>query len=251
MSDSIEYSLDEDLQALESKLASLTPRAIPHDAIRRAKQVVAKDDQPSSLSEKHSEVTMTSPEDLGNLDELEGHLNQLSPAAMPDDLLSRMSQAMDGWHEHVEEVDKVLPFTPNKQRVPKVFNKGMLSAAAAVALLGAVTALVMPQFSTSQSNSYAQSHPSAPTSGIVTPLSSNTGPSNTGAPSHPRKASEGLSHQVTRTTDSGVILSDDNQPLRCIRVDYIDQVKGVDDSGRDVEIKTPGIDYILIPVQTD
>lgn len=232
MSDSIEHSLNEDLQALESMLASLTPRAIPRDVF--------------SCVEKQSQVAMSSQGDLDGFDELEGHLNQLSPTAVPDDMLSRMSQAMDGWHEHVAEVDKVLPFTPNKRRVPQIFNKGMLSAAAAVAVLGAVTALVMPQFSISQSQSYADSSPAAPASSAATQLSNDTG-----VLSRSRMASEGLSHQVTRTTDSGVVFSDDNQPLRCIRVDYIDQVKGVDGSGRNIEIKTPGIDYILIPVQTD
>jgi len=60
-----------------------------------------------------------------------------------------------------------------------------------------------------------------------------------------------LSHKVTNTSDNGVVFSNDNTPHRCIRVDYIDRIKGEDASGRQVEINTPGVDFLLIPVETN
>jgi len=239
----MEHSLDEELRAIESMLANLSPRAIPEAMFARTEQAMEQGVKlgkasPEQIGFKHS--------DSGDFNELEVHLSHLAPTTMPDDMITRMSQAMDRWHESVPENEKVVAYSMSPKRVPQIFSRGMLSAAATVAVLGAVTALVMSPPARSHKNTVTDSGQRTPTSDGRTPASENIDISQ-----NAHVASENLSHQVTRTTDRGVILSDYNEPLRCIRVDYIDQVRGVDARGRHIEIKTPGVDYLLIPVLTD
>lgn len=239
MSNSMEHNLDEELRAIESMLAYLSPRTIPEAMFTRTEQAM-------DLGSDFSEQEDFNHSDSGDLNGLEVHLSHLSPTTMPDDMLTRMSQAMDRWHESAPEDEKVLAYTTSPRRSSPIFSRGMLSAAATVAVLGAVTALVMSPPATSPKSNFADSGQKTPASDMRTPASSDIEVSQ-----HASISSENLSHKVTSTTDRGVILSDYNEPLRCIRVDYVDQVKGVDAHGRHIVIKTPGIDYLLIPVVTD
>lgn len=242
MSNSMEHNLDEELRAIESMLANLSPRAIPEAMLTRTAQAM----EPGSNFSEQKDFNHS---DSGDLNGLEVHLSHLSPSTMPDDMLTRMSQAMDRWHESVPEEEKVLDYTAISRRSTRpspMFSRGMLSAAAAVAVLGAVTALVMSPPAISQKHTLTDNTQSTPASDVGTPALSDIE-----VTQHASISSENLSHKVTRTTDRGVILSDYNEPLRCIRVDYVDQVRGIDSHGRHIEIKTPGVDYLLIPVLTD
>lgn len=240
-----EHELSQDLRELEQELQGLIPSSMSPglcDRLEQSMNASVEDIQPSS----------------GDLDDLEIHLEQLAPASMPDDILGRMVRAMDRWHEHVPVEEKVVPFGEGgeneKTQLPsrKQSGGGMLAAVATVALLGAVTALVMPHVS----NQPGSSDPGSSMSPVVGSPVSEPIDSNVGAISHvaPREAwlvPDALSHKVTNTSDNGVVMTRDNTPHRCIRVDYVDRIKMQDDQGREIEIERPGVDFMLLPVETN
>jgi len=234
-----ENELSPELRELEQQLESLVPSSMSQDLFGRMEesmQGVVKDSQLGS----------------DGFNDLEIHLGQMAPATMPDDILGRMVRAMDTWHEHVPVEEKVVPFgesggesgVGNEEDASsrKRYGGGMLAAAAAVAMLGAVTALVMPRFmnvSGVSSSVATVEEPTAPERQIT-------------AFSEPRDAwivPDSLSHKVTNTSDRGVVMSRDNTPHRCIRVEYVDRIKVQDEEGREIEIERPGVDIVLLPVE--
>lgn len=246
MSNSMEHSLDDELQAIEKQLANLAPRSLPVELLSRMEQSMG---QWSGHEESdHSDVSE------GDLNHLEVHLGLMQPAAMPEDMLTRMSDAMDRWQEraHADSSDdKVIPMelhTERRQRArsnTRVFGSSMWTAAAAVALLGAVSALILPRLEKSNQGMAATVSPVNDDSSTALDIGAIAAPSNTWT------ASDALSHKVTRTSDTGVIMAGDNTPHRCIRVDYVNRIKAKDADGREIEIKSPGVDYVLIPVETN
>ena len=184
-------------------------------------------------------------------DDLEIHLEQMAPASMPEDMLGRMVRAMDRWHEHVPVEEKVVPFGENadaqnlnQKSGRKAYGGGMIAAAAAVAMLGAVAALVLPRVMNS-----SESNNSVVVVGDDSIGGSNSMGSVVNQPHDAWLVPDSLSHNVTNTRDQGVVMSRDNTPHRCIRVDYINKMKVQDDEGREIEIERPGSNYMLLPVE--
>ena len=122
----------------------------------------------------------------------------------------------------------------------------MIAAAAAVAMLGAVTALVLPRF---MNDSGANTPPVISTH--IPDVDSDNTVMVDAAPRDAWLLPDSLSHKVTNTSDHGVVMTSDNTPHRVIRVDYVDRIMMQDDEGREIEIKRPGIDYMLLPVETN
>jgi hypothetical protein len=230
MSFTPEADLTAELRELEQQLAGLEPSALTEDLLARMEQSVNHQQHPI--------------DEEGNLDELEVHLGQMAPSSMPMDMLGRMTRAMDRWHEHVPVEEKVVSFGGrNPAPVRRQFGAGMLSAAAAVAMLGAVTALVLPRFF----------HP-AQSVGVVATDDRVVEPDfEVTTVVEPRDAwllPDSLSHKVTNTSDRGIVMTRDNIPHRCIRVDYVDRLKVQDEEGREIEIERPSVDIMLFPVET-
>mgnify|MGYP007122431977 CR=1 FL=1 len=237
-----ENELSPELLELEKQLESLVPSSMSQDLFGRMEQ---------SMHEATDERRL----DSDDLDDLEIHLGQMAPASMPEDILGRMARAMDRWHEHVPVEEKVVPFgenegeseeaTPSHKRPSrKRYGGGMLAAAAAVAILGAVTALVMPKFM----NASDVGESVATIKNTVVP------DRQISAFAEPRDAwivPDSLSHKVTNTSDRGVVMSRDNTPHRCIRVEYVDRIKVQDEEGREIEIERPGVNIMLMPVETN
>jgi len=232
-----ENELSPELLELEKQLGRLVPSSMSQDLLGRMEQSMHGTAKESRL-------------DSDDLDDLEIHLGQMAPATMPEDILGRMVRAMDSWHEHVPVEEKVVPFgesggereeaTPSRKR----YGSGMLAAAAAVAMLGAVTALVMPRLMNESD-----------VGGVVATVEDTIVPDRQiTAFSEPRDAwivPDSLSHKVTNTSDRGVVVSRDNTPHRCIRVEYVDRIKVQDEEGREIEIERPGVDIMLLPVETN
>jgi hypothetical protein len=236
-----EHSLDDELRAIELQLSDLTPCKLSSDVLLRMEQALGQ----WCEHDERSDVRAGRPLNESDTNELEVHLSQISPAALPEDMLTRMSRAMDSWHQYVPVEEKVVPFGDTRMSSSSRFGGNMWTAAAAVAVLGAVTALVMPRFSSPQGSAVVAQKvlPSSSSMNSVVAKSSRMN----GA----TLTSNFLSHKVTNTSDNGVVFSNDNTPHRCIRVDYIERIKGEDASGRQVEINTPGVDFLLIPVETN
>lgn len=242
-----EDKLTPELLEIERQLSALEPCALSEDLVARV--------------EKSVHIS-TGAEDA-ELAELEQHLGHITPAAMPSDMISRMARAMDRWHEYVPVEEKIVEFgeqalegavdsgtdsgagkiTPGHSR--RGHSAGMLAAVAAVALFGAVSALVMPHFH----------HPTSPGNGVVASVDSKSSDDDVRVTSkvQPRDAwlvPDSLSHKVTSTSDRGVVMTRDNTPHRCIRVEYTARMIVLDEDGREIEIKRPSIDYMLLPVET-
>jgi len=236
-----EHDLCDDLLELESQLSKLVPNTIPRELHVRLER--------SMVHDPESGVDL-----IESVDELELHLGQMAPITMPDDLINRMARAMDNWQEKADQENDIIPFLADGSKKPvksgsKSYGVGMISMAAAVALLGAITALVLPDFSHQDEPVAAAT--AAPTQALAI----------TGSPSRSLKSleSEGvpvgrllgdtLQHEVTNTSDQGVIVADDNTLHRCIRVEYRDQITVENSQGKQVEITRPGVKYILLPVE--
>jgi len=259
MSASLKHNLDDELQAIEIQLVQLTPRAMSEDMLVRVGQLIGPWDK-FEIETGRESLGAVQHGDAGDLTNLEVHLDGLSPALMSDELLTRMSEAMDRWQEEEPTVEKVVPFHSKHQQPTRyLFGRGMLSAAAAVAVMGALTALVMPRVSNTPDGATLATGDSA-----SVPLSVGVGQSALGGHavssrslSNPAVApvnwvkSAPLSHKVTNTRDSGVIFSADNIPHRCIRIEYVDRIKVKNSEGCEIEIKKPGVNYMLIPVETN
>ncbi|MBK1853920.1 hypothetical protein JO972_03035 [Verrucomicrobiaceae bacterium 5K15] len=254
MSDHIESILDAELLELEAQLAALVPCSLSVETTLRVEDAMH-----AAIEEKHDE----------ELQSLESHLGQLAPAGMSADLVTRMAEAMDRWHEYVPLEEKLVPFGDHDEPlsepaaetiVPmrrKSSSYGMYAAAAAVALLGAAAALVMPHMNQPAANAVIADAGSAadlaPTP-KASPVIDSGNLHSVDVSTAPREAwvePGSLSHDITNTIDAGVMITRDNVPHRSIRIEYVDRVKLIDEDGREIQIDRPGVQYMLIPVKTN
>ena len=217
-----EHELSAELVELERQLGELVPCLMSDELHDHLEQ--------SMLSYDSADPTDHA---VDNFDDLEIHLGQIGPASMPSDMIARMARAMDRWHEHVPVEEKVVPFGEEADAAPRrLFGGGMTAAAAAVAMLGVVSALVLPRFIQGDQN---------PASGVVAASGYGINENYTSEADHsvqmePREAwviPDSLSNKVVNTSDRGVVMSNDNTPHRCIQVDYVDRIRVQDDQGRE------------------
>ncbi|MGJ8677492.1 MAG: DUF4179 domain-containing protein [Akkermansiaceae bacterium] len=226
MSINTEYNLNAELIQLESQLIAMTPKAMPEGLLEQ-------------MTEFMNEETYLK----CDIYELEQQLGTVAAATMPEDMLARMANAMDRWHEDLPVEDKLVSFASDKEEVlatSKKSNWRNFSAAAAVAILGSITAFVTPSFVSNQQS------PSIVNASVL--------PLNTTTISAPRDAwlvPDSFSHQIIHTSENGVVMSEDNKPHRCIKIEYLDKVKVMDDRGHEIEIERPGVEMVLLPLKTD
>lgn len=224
--------LPPELRELEQMLSSLVPRTLSGDT---AELLAASVD------------AGVCPGNADGLGELEKHLGEISPATMRTDVLSRMVRAMDSWHEHVPVEEKVVSFGTRNDGAKGSGKQpgGMLAAAAAVALLGAVTALVLPRATPEDAGDPAvASHP-VDAAGSDYDVSGQTG--------HKQAwlVPDALSHRVVNTADAGIVMAGNQTPHRCIRLDGMETIKMLDEDGREIVIDRPSVSFVLIPVETN
>ncbi|RYF04246.1 MAG: hypothetical protein EOO77_29925 [Oxalobacteraceae bacterium] len=117
----------------------------------------------------------------------------------------------------------------------------MWSAAAAVALIGAATALLMPGERPGGGNIASQERTAPP---AVT-----TSPANPSATSNlvPASFDRGLSE----VHDEGVVWNQGNGPQSVVRVVYTDRVTLKHPDGRTYQVEQPKVKYVLVPARTD
>ena len=168
----------------------------------------------------------------GELKQLEEELERLAPAGLPEGLISRMEAAMVAW----EEVDsgneeKVVQFPQDETSAGK---SGFWAVAAAVALLGAVVALVIPG---------TQTEPNVAEANTET----NTGTNYAAVSFSPTE----LNRNIIQASDGGVVLTKDARPHRAVRVEYMNRVKFRNAAGEELYIEKPAVKIVLIPVETD
>lgn len=230
MSVNTEYMLTSELRELESQLSKLVPAAMPAELIGRMGQSM----------EHHYDFYAEALDDA-DLEELEQELSKMADITMPDEMITRMASAMDRWHEELPMEEKLVPFGVDAEEqvaASSSSRKGMWSAAAAVALLGSLSAFFVPDFNNEQT---------AQVSDVI------VNSANTLSVSAPRDAwvvPDSFSYKVINTTQKGIVMSD-NKPHRCIYIEYLDTVKVMDDHGYEIEVERPGVEIMLLPVVTN
>lgn len=170
-----------------------------------------------------------------DLKEFEEELSRLAPEAMPDGLISRMEAAMDGWQD-AEKEEKVVPF-PQKE-----FEKsrsGLWRTAAAVAILGASAALLVP------SGGSAPNKEVALTSSL--PAASMTPKQVAPVSFEPHSAQR----NVVSANNEGMVVMRDETPHLCVRFQYMDRFEFKGPDGRSLQVRKPAVRYVLIPVRAD
>lgn len=211
-----------DLQELEAKLSALRPAALDSELVARLADSVTGD------------LTTLTPATA----ELETALRRLRPAPLPAALTAALTATA------APAAPAIIPFPAAAQPAARVshWNRQMLAAAAAVAILGASAALFLPHAGSPQSpvaaNPPAAPHiEPSPASAVAAPASNMV----------PAAYHTGLS----QASDEGVIWQDPTQPRRVVKVVYWDRVTLTDADGRKVEVEKPRVEYILVPEKVD
>ena len=170
------------------------------------------------------------------LKQLEEELERLAPEALPEGLISRMAAAMDNWQESERE-EKVVPFPQHVEDGSSVWS-GFWKTAAAVALLGAAAALMMPGTTEPSSGPVAAS--------VVQPAPPLFKPA-----SQAKFSPVSAERNVVNAEQQGRIVVVGGVPHRCVRVNCLDNFKYVDGSGAQIHVERPSVDFVLVPVRPD
>ena len=109
------------------------------------------------------------------------------------------------------------------------------SAAAAVAILGALSALLIPNPKQANPNIAQQ-----PNSGDPSPI-----------PASAELTPASFSRQLSETSDEGIIWQDNNTPHRVVKVVYKDRVILKRADGTSTEVIQPRVEYYVVPTHSD
>ena len=163
----------------------------------------------------------------------EAFLRETSPARLAPDFLARLDDVV---HEVPFAVDEKIVLFPKANTAVRSHRKRPLwAAAAAVALIGAATALLMP-VQKAPEQIVRQSTPIAP------PISST--PSGNFVPAS-------FDRGVSEVHDEGVVWKSNNQPHSLVRVVYKDKITLTDKTGRTFQVEQPRVEYMLVPAKTN
>lgn len=169
----------------------------------------------------------------------EEFLREKSPAPLSAGFLAELEGVVKGVPFPVNE--KIVLF-PKSGPVPAARkSRPMWSAAAAVALIGAATALLMPAGKPA-GNNIASQETKTPPAAVSSPALSATASSNLVPASFNRGVSE--------VHDEGVVYQGD-RPHSRVRVVYMDRVTLKHPDGRTYQVEQPKVKYVLVPARTD
>ncbi|MEO7100420.1 MAG: hypothetical protein ABI162_13745 [Luteolibacter sp.] len=163
----------------------------------------------------------------------ESFLSQISPAQLPANFMASLESITAGVHFPVNE--KIVLFPKGSATAKKREHRPIWGAAAAVAIIGAASALLIP------SNNAPKLAPPV-SNNVASPVSANVSQNFV-----PASFNRGLSE----VHDEGVVWKSNDQPHRVVRVVYTDHVTLKDASGRTVEVEQPRVKYMLVPAKTD
>lgn len=174
-------------------------------------------------------LTQLTPEEL----RFEALLRETQPAKLSADFLAQLESIV---HETPFAVDeKIVLFPKGNASEPVRRHRPIWGAAAAVALIGAASALLMP--SADRPSSVARhSAPPSPTSAAT--------PAGNFIPA-------GFNRGLSEVRDEGIVWKADKQPHNVVRVVYKDKITLKDANGRTVEVEQPRVEYMLVPAKTD
>lgn len=206
--------MHDDTSHLEAELLKLRP-AGSHDQLIDRLEACARGDWSEPLDDEL---------------ELEEKLRTNAPARLDPALMASLEAICTAIPFPKEK--NIVGFPKSKSRPPT--SKRRQFAAAAIALLGAATALLIPMKGNSPSATSGNS-PSGQAiqanNAILTPASFKRG--------------------LTAASDEGVVWQSNQRPHRVLKFTYQDCATLRDDKGRTYEVEQPRVEYVLVPAKTD
>lgn len=212
--------MNDEFHDLEASLASLRP-ALPDAAFLARLESAAQ----GSLVIPTVEETR-----------LEHSLSGHRPVALPADFFASLEKIVANTPFQVDE--KIVLFTKGNAAAGQARRFRPMLAAAAVALMGAVTALMVPGGSTGAATGKGAVASTAP----ARPLNPNVDAVNF--------SPAGYGRNVQEAKDEGIVWSD-NRPFRRVRVVYKEIGSFINAEGKRIEVETPRTEYILVPEKMD
>ena len=206
--------MNDELQDLESSLSALRPLRTDDALLDRLE---------SAADGTLTELTVSELR-------FESMLSEHRPAALPADFFASLEKVVASTPFPVGE--KIVMFTKGNVAPKNVRRFRPYAAAAAVALMGAVTALMVPTGTTTSKHG-----------GVI---AANPVPSK--LPSGFVPASYG--NNVQTASDEGVVWKE-NRPHRMVRVVYKEHGSFINEKGERVEAEIPRVEYILVPEKID
>ncbi len=163
----------------------------------------------------------------------EQFLRESSPARLPAAFLTKLEGVVLDTPFHVNEKIVMFPKGSAATKAPRT--RPIWGAAAAVALIGAASALLMPSGKAPEKIARQSPPPSAPitsqAAGNFVPASFNRG--------------------LSEVHDEGVVWKSNTQPHSLVRMVYKDKITLKDANGRTFQVEQPRIEYMLVPAKTD
>lgn len=175
-------------------------------------------------------LTQLSPEET----RFESSLRRISPANLSPELLSELTAIV---HEVPFAVDEKIVLFPKAASSATVrTHRPMWGAAAAVALIGALSALLVPA-------DKAREMPVPQTAAVSSPPAA--------TPARTNLIPAGFDRGVREVSDEGIVWKSNNQPHSMVRVVYQDKITLKDERGRTFQLEQPRTQIMLVPAKTD
>jgi hypothetical protein len=172
--------------------------------------------------------------------DFEQSLRATTPASLPASLHASIGKTIGDTPFHTD--DKIVLFNRSKDTSKNPQKSWWstrinIAAAAAVALLGSISAFMLPAEETSsQANNQSIISNSAPISNSSTQ----------------RKITPvGYNRNLSNTSDEGVIWQGNNRPHRVLRLTFVDRFTLTNQNGETVEVEQPRDEYVIIPEKVD
>ena len=168
----------------------------------------------------------------------EREFQRISPTDLPGGLLESLVAATAAVPFPRGEAN-ILPFPERPVAAPRRKERAWWGAAAAVALCGALAALMIPQGADRPVVSGGGSAPQPPPAPADSPRQGD------------RLIPAGFDRGLSEARDAGVVWPSNQQPHRVLKVVYKDRVTLRDGAGRTYQVEQPRVEYILVPDKAD
>lgn len=215
-------SISSDTKELEKALRELQPADLDQDFLSRLEAAA------------DGELIILSEEELG----LERSLRTRTPAALSADFMAGLEQVVADVPFPVDEKILLFPKTAPVRPAVRKSNRPMWAAAAAVALVGATTALLLPDRGPASPVVKQESQTSAPSSQSTSANRSSYTPYI-------------MNTEFSDAKDEGVSWHQADRPHRVLRTTYIDRYTLRNAEGKTVEVEQPRTEYIFVPEKMD
>lgn len=217
--------MDAELAAIEEDLKGMAPAMLSEGLVHRLAGAM---DEAAAEGAKVVSAGLQ-----GDLADLEASLRSFVPRGMPENMISRLDEAMSRWHEKVPLEEKVVPLISSTGEERRFYRPGF-PAVAAVALMGVGAALLMPgdlDEAPMVSRRIPVINPANPAPVVFTPGDARS--------------------SVVSSNDRGVIWTEGGIPVRCFELEVNNEVFFTNERGEQLIIVQPKREVMFTPIKLD